>query len=76
MGFKLLGIQKNPGLLYTVNGILIGLIIITPIAGFVSPASAVILGFLGGPIILAGEKFFEKHKMVLRPSGTCFQVIF
>ena len=44
------------------NGILIGLIIITPVAGFVGPASAVILGFLGGPLYLAGEKFFEKQK--------------
>ena len=61
--------KKNPGLLYSVNGILIGLIIITPIAGFVSPASAVILGFLGGPIYLAGEKFFGKMKWFSDPVG-------
>ena len=61
--------KKNPGLLYSVNGILIGLIIITPIAGFVSPASAVILGFLGGPIYLAGEKFFGNMKWFSDPVG-------
>jgi Amt family ammonium transporter len=61
--------KKNPGLLYSVNGILIGLIIITPIAGFVSPASSVILGLLGGPIYLAGEKFFGNQKWFSDPVG-------
>lgn len=69
MIFNYLVTKRNPELLYAVNGILIGLIIITPVAGFVGPASAVILGFLGGPLYLAGEKFFEKQKWFSDPVG-------
>jgi ammonium transporter, Amt family len=69
MIFKYWTIKRNPGLLYAVNGILIGLIIITPVAGFISPASSVILGFLGGPIYIAGEKFFNKQKWFSDPVG-------
>ena len=46
--------------LYAVNGILMGLIIITPLAGFVSPASAVILGLCGGPLFLAAERLLSR----------------
>ena len=35
-----------------------GLIIITPLAGFVSPASSIILGLCGGPLFLLSERFF------------------
>jgi Amt family ammonium transporter len=57
----------NP--LYAVNGILMGLIIITPLAGFVSPGSAVILGLLGGPLFLAGEKWFARFRWFADPVG-------
>jgi Amt family ammonium transporter len=46
-----------------------GLIIITPLAGFVSPASAVILGLIGGPLFLAGEKWFSRFKWFSDPIG-------
>ncbi|MDG7038912.1 MAG: ammonium transporter [Nitrososphaerota archaeon] len=69
MGFKYLLDRKNPGLLYSVNGILMGLIVITPLAGFVSPASALALGFLGGPLFLAGEKWFARYKWMSDPVG-------
>ena len=46
-----------------------GLIIITPLAGFVSPLSAVILGLLGGPLYLAGEKWFSRFKWFTDPVG-------
>jgi Amt family ammonium transporter len=46
-----------------------GLIVITPVAGFVSPASAMVLGLLGGPIFLAGEAYFGKWKWVSDPVG-------
>lgn len=62
MFFKYMMEKENPGLIYAVNGILMGLIIITPLAGFVSPASAVILGLIGGPLFLASEKFFSRAK--------------
>ncbi len=61
--------RENPGLLYTTNGILMGLIIITPLAGFVSPASSVILGLIGGPLYLFAEEWFGKRKWFSDPVG-------
>ncbi len=69
MFFEYLIAKKNPGLLYAVNGILMGLIIITPLAGFVSPASAVILGLVGGPLYLAGERWLGRYKWFSDPVG-------
>jgi Amt family ammonium transporter len=57
----------NP--LYVVNGILMGLIVITPLAGFVSPASALILGLLCGPIFVYAEKFIGRAKWMSDPVG-------
>jgi ammonium transporter, Amt family len=59
----------NPGLLYPANGVLMGLIIITPLAGFVSPASAIVLGLLGGPLFLGAEKFFARYRWFADPIG-------
>src|SRR2546428_6762230 len=61
--------KKMPDLIYATNGVLMGLIIITPLAGFVSPASAVILGLIGGPLFLAGEKWFSRFKWFSDPIG-------
>ncbi|HKW05838.1 MAG TPA: hypothetical protein VJN71_11100 [Nitrososphaerales archaeon] len=69
MIFQYFVTKKNPGLLYAVNGILMGLIIITPIAGFVSPASSVILGLIGGPLYLAAERYFGRLKWFSDPVG-------
>jgi len=49
--------------------VLMGLIVITPIAGFVSPASAVILGAIGGPLYIWFEKFFAKRTWFSDPVG-------
>src|SRR5258708_4330528 len=57
----------NP--LYVVNGILMGLIVITPSAGFVSPGSAVILALLCGPIFLYAEKWIGRAKWMTDPVG-------
>ena len=57
----------NP--LYVVNGILMGLIVITPLAGFVSPGSALILGLLCGPIFVYAEKFVGRLKWMSDPVG-------
>ncbi|MCI4356125.1 MAG: ammonium transporter [Thermoplasmata archaeon] len=67
--FRHLFHSQAPSLLDAVNGVLMGLIVITPIAGFVSPASAMLLGFLGGPLFLAGEQYFAKWKWVSDPVG-------
>src|SRR5205809_7471438 len=58
-----------PSLIYAANVVLMVLIIITPLAGFVSPLSAVILGLLGGPLFLVGEKWFGKFKWFTDPVG-------
>jgi len=55
--------------LYAVNGILMGLIIITPLAGFVSPASAVVLGLFGGPLFLGAERFLSRFTWFSDPAG-------
>lgn len=60
---------KDPGYLYSANGVLMGLIVITPVAGFVSPLSAVVLGVLCGPLFLAGEIFFARFKWFSDPIG-------
>jgi Amt family ammonium transporter len=57
----------NP--LYVVNGILMGLIVITPLAGFVSPGSALILGLLCGPIFCYAERFVGRAKWMSDPVG-------
>lgn len=69
MFFQYLLTRQNPGMLYAVNGILMGLIIITPLAGFVSPGGSVILGLIGGPLFIAGERWFSKAKWFSDPVG-------
>ena len=69
MFFRYRMIRKMPDLIYATNGVLMGLIIITPLAGFVSPGSAVVLGLIGGPLFLAGEKFFSRFKWFSDPVG-------
>jgi ammonium transporter, Amt family len=60
-------VQLRP--LYAVNGILMGLIIITPLAGFVSPASAIILGVCGGPLFVLAEGWFSRFSWFHDPVG-------
>ncbi|HZY48047.1 MAG TPA: ammonium transporter, partial [Candidatus Bathyarchaeia archaeon] len=69
MFFRYRMIKKMPDLIYGTNGVLMGLIIITPLAGFVSPGSAVILGLIGGPLYLVGEKWFSRFKWLSDPVG-------
>ncbi len=61
--------RADPGYLYSANGILMGLIVITPLAGFVSPLSAAILGVLCGPIFLGAERLFARAKWFSDPIG-------
>lgn len=67
--FRYLLVKESPSFIYGVNGILMGLIIITPLAGFVSPGSAGILGLFGGPIFLVAERWFSKFKWFTDPVG-------
>src|SRR6266566_6586092 len=65
-------LQLRP--LYAVNGILMGLIIITPLAGFVSPASAIILGLFGVTMIafFAQQRFAAGSGFPKLPNGLFF----
>ena len=69
LAFRNIGGLGSPRLLDAVNGILMGLIIITPLAGFVSPASAFILGAAAGPLFLIGERWFGRFKWFSDPVG-------
>lgn len=60
---------RSPGVFVMANGVLMGLIVITPLAGYVSPASAIVLGLLGGPIFYAAEVFFGRQKWFADPIG-------
>jgi ammonium transporter, Amt family len=68
-GCAYLSTRENPGPLPAVNGILMGLIIITPLAGFVSPGSAFILGLCGGPLFIAGERLIGQLRWLSDPVG-------
>lgn len=61
--------KQNPGLLFMSNGVLMGLIVITPVAGFVSPASAMVLGIIAGPLYYGAEVWFAKIKWFSDPIG-------
>ncbi len=52
-----------------VNGTLMGLIVITPLAGFVSPASALVLGLVSGPIFAVAESRLSRLKWLSDPVG-------
>jgi Amt family ammonium transporter len=67
MAYVLTNELFNP--LYVVNGILMGLIVITPVAGFVSPGSALILGVLCGPLFVYAEKVIGRLKWLADPIG-------
>jgi ammonium transporter, Amt family len=69
MGTVYLQTRQNPGILYAVNGILMGLIVITPLAGFVSPGSAIVLGVLAGPLFVFGERAFGRLGWYTDPVG-------
>ena len=61
--------RHNPGLFVMANGVLMGLIVITPLAGFVNPVSAIVLGLLAGPLFYASEVFFGKRNWFTDPIG-------
>ena len=50
-------------------GKLMGLIIITPLAGFVSPGSALLLGLLGGPLFYYANRAFARARWFSDPVG-------
>jgi ammonium transporter, Amt family len=69
LGLTVLLRLKISKLMQGVNGVLMGLIIITPLAGFVSPGSAIILGLLGGPLFVGAELWVARAKWFADPVG-------
>lgn len=61
--------RRAPGYLEASNGVLMGLIVITPLAGFVSPGSAIVLGLLCGPIFIHAERWFGRRHWFSDPVG-------
>lgn len=69
LGCRVLHGSSAPALLDAVNGVLMGLIVITPLAGFVSPSSAMILGLLGGVLFYVAEIVFARVTWYADPVG-------
>jgi Amt family ammonium transporter len=65
--FRRVAAKRNLDLLYASNGILMGLIVITPLAGYVSPGSAVILGVVAAPLYLVAERWLTARKWFSDP---------
>lgn len=69
LGTSYLVSKDTGGILNAVNGIIMGLIVITPLAGFVSPLSAFILGIISGPLYVSASAFFGRRKWLSDPVG-------
>jgi Amt family ammonium transporter len=69
MAFVVYVAKQKATLLDAVNGVLMGLIVITPLAGFVSPGSAFILGLLAGPLFVIASRWFDRFKWFSDPVG-------
>ena len=69
MFFRYVKTRKNPDLIYANNGILMGLIVITPVAGFVSPAVRHPSGHSGTSLSRRRESWFAKRKWFSDPIG-------
>ncbi len=62
-------IREEPDLLCASNGVLMGLIVITPLAGFVSAGSSMILGALSGPLYVYANRWLSSRSWFSDPVG-------
>ncbi|PLT30301.1 ammonia channel protein [Peribacillus deserti] len=53
-------INKKPTMLGSISGAIAGLVAITPACGFVTPASSIIIGFIGGAVCFWGVFSLKK----------------
>ncbi len=60
MFLRFLITKKDPGYIYAANGVLVGLILMSPLSGYISPVVAIGVGLLGGPVYLAGERILAR----------------
>ncbi len=61
--------RQAPSIVDAGNGVLMGLIVITPLAGFVSPGSALVLGLLAGPLFVLAERYCARLTWCTDPVG-------
>ncbi|MBM7694719.1 Amt family ammonium transporter [Peribacillus deserti] len=54
-------INKKPTMLGSISGAIAGLVAITPACGFVTPASSIIIGFIGGAVCFWGVFSLKKR---------------
>lgn len=60
MFLRFLITKKDPGYMYAINGILVGLILMSPLSGYISPVVAILIGLIGGPLFLIGERVMTR----------------
>nr|MDH3078186.1 ammonium transporter [Bacillus velezensis] len=53
-------LNKKPTMLGAVSGAIAGLVAITPVAGFVTPFSSIVIGFIGGLVCFWGVYWLKK----------------
>jgi Amt family ammonium transporter len=67
--FRYIDDEGKPDLLSASNGVLMGLIVITPLAGFVSPVSAMIIGVLAGGVFVFANRALSRARWFSDPVG-------
>ncbi|MGC8633023.1 MAG: ammonium transporter [Thermoprotei archaeon] len=55
--------RDSPGVLESMQGLVAGLVVITPAAGFVTPSYAIVLGASGGLLTRLASSFRERRKL-------------
>lgn len=53
--------RRKPTLLGALSGLVTGLVVITPAAGFVTPASAMLMGLIGGPLCYVASTWVKNR---------------
>jgi len=53
--------RKRPTLLGLISGIVVGLVAITPAAGFVNPVGALLIGLIAGPICYVASTYVKNY---------------
>ncbi len=55
--------DQKPSVLGIATGAVVGLVAITPAAGFVTPLASIVIGAIGAPVSYYAIKFIKRHKL-------------